>query len=194
MLQQFFLSIQQPLALVRCGPAKRISSRGACSQQIFEKISHLFLLPLKRLHKFLLTGLTGHCWSTCLTLVDILIKKLRILLKDDFFFDLPLNERLRDDLVVRATHIDFHNRVVDKCWFVIAEWNEDGLLVNGVRPEPQRKLVGPMQHVLVKQPKVGVVSYRSEDKRPPVYFGKELHLTQRCLKWYIMSNILVADS
>ncbi len=103
-----------------------------------------------------------------MTLVDILFKKFGVLLDHDFFLDLPLEEGLGDDLVVRLVDIDFDDRVVDEGWLVVAEGDEDGLLVDYVGSESEGELVGSVQHVLVEEAKVGVVSNGGIDERAAI--------------------------
>ncbi len=76
--------------------------------------------------------------------------------------------RRRDELIVGPTDIYFDCRVFDEVEFVIAERDEDALLVDGLCLVLERKSIAAMKNVLVQDVQVRVVSNRRVDQRTSI--------------------------
>ena len=101
--------------------------------------------------------------------IDIFLKELRILLNEDLFLGIFLDNRDCNHLIERPCNIDFDNRILDECRLVITKGDEDGLLIDRLCLQPQRELICPMQDVLIEKVEVGIVPQGSVHQSCSIY-------------------------
>lgn len=73
--------------------------------------------------------------------------------------------------------------LLDECGFIIAERDEDGLLVEWFWAILEREGVGTMDDVLVKHVYVAIIADGGVNQRSAVYMGNGLHLMQSERRW-----------
>jgi hypothetical protein len=107
-LHQLLLRVQQTLRLLLC-PSRTLTTPSPL-QQVLEEVSHLCLLPLRRLLGLFL-GWDGGSSGCRLRLVDVLFEKFRVLLHHYLLLGGTLDRREGNGLVVWTGDVDLDHGV-----------------------------------------------------------------------------------